>query len=166
MLKNGLWGAPGWLSWLSVWPQLRVRSHGPWVRAPLSGSGLMAQSLEPVSDSLSPSLSALTTLVLCLSLSKTNKHFKKLKKEKDFHLKWILCGAPGWLSRLSVQLWLRLRYRGSWIQALRWALYWHLRAQSLLQILCLPLSLPLPCSCSVSLSFSKINKHFKIFIKK
>ena len=37
--------------------------------SPESGSGLMAQSLEPVSDSVSPSLSALPPFMLCLSLS-------------------------------------------------------------------------------------------------
>ena len=34
-----------------------------------SGSGLMAQSLEPVSDSVSPSLSDPPLFILCLSLS-------------------------------------------------------------------------------------------------
>ena len=66
-------------------------------------------------------------------------------------------GAPGWLSRLGIQL--RL---GSWSRSLRvWvphqALCWQLRPWSGLQILCLPLSLPLPCSRTVSLSLSKIN---------
>ena len=37
--------------------------------SPVSGSGLMAQSLEPVSDSVSPSLSAPHPFMLCLSLS-------------------------------------------------------------------------------------------------
>ena len=37
--------------------------------SPASGSALTAQSLEPVSDSVSPSLSAPPPLVLCLSLS-------------------------------------------------------------------------------------------------
>ena len=35
--------------------------------SPTSGSGLMAQSLEPASDSVSPSLSASLPLALCLS---------------------------------------------------------------------------------------------------
>ena len=38
--------------------------------SPASGSVLTAQSLEPASDSVSPSLSAPPLLVLCLSLSK------------------------------------------------------------------------------------------------
>ena len=37
--------------------------------SPASGSGLMAQSLEPVLDSVSPPLSAPPPLVLCLSCS-------------------------------------------------------------------------------------------------
>ena len=41
--------------------------------SPASGSGLMAQSLEPVSDSVSPSLSAPPSFTLCLSLSLKNK---------------------------------------------------------------------------------------------
>ena len=40
---------------------------------------MTAQSLEPASDSVSPSLSAPPPLALCLSLSKINKHQKKLK---------------------------------------------------------------------------------------
>ena len=42
--------------------------------SPASGSVLTAQSLEPVSDSVSPSLSAPPLLMLSLSLSKINKH--------------------------------------------------------------------------------------------
>ena len=41
--------------------------------SPASGSVLTAQSLEPVSDSVSPSLSAPPPLMLWLSLSKMNK---------------------------------------------------------------------------------------------
>ena len=37
--------------------------------SPASGSGLMAQSLEPASDSVSPSLSAPPPFTLCLSVS-------------------------------------------------------------------------------------------------
>ena len=50
--KEIILGAPGWLSWLSVWLLLLS-----WSR-PTSGSVLTAQSLEPVLDSVSPSLSA------------------------------------------------------------------------------------------------------------
>ena len=69
-------------------------------------------------------------------------------------------GAPGWLSQLSVWLWLRSWSHSSWVQVPRWALCWWLRACSLLQILCLPLSLLLSRSCSVFLCLSK-----KIFFK-
>ena len=41
--------------------------------SPASGSGLMAQSLEPVSDSVSPPLSAPLVLMLCVSMSLSNK---------------------------------------------------------------------------------------------
>uniref|UniRef100_A0ABI8AHX2 Cilia and flagella associated protein 57 n=1 Tax=Felis catus TaxID=9685 RepID=A0ABI8AHX2_FELCA len=41
--------------------------------SPASGSVLTAPSLEPASDSVSPSLSAPSLLTLCLSLSKINK---------------------------------------------------------------------------------------------
>ena len=53
--------------------------------SPASGSVLAAQSLEPASDSVSPSVSAPPLLVLCLSLSlKTKETFKKfLKKKKE-----------------------------------------------------------------------------------
>ena len=42
--------------------------------SPTSGSVLTARSLEPPSDSVSPSLSAPPLLTLCLSLSQINKH--------------------------------------------------------------------------------------------
>ena len=60
-------------------------------------------------------------------------------------------GAPGWLSRLGNRLRLRSWSRGPWVQAPHRALYWQLRAWSLIHILCLPLSLTFPHSCSVSL---------------
>ena len=42
--------------------------------SPTSGSVLTAQSLEPASHSMSPSLSAPSLLMLCLSFSLKNKH--------------------------------------------------------------------------------------------
>ena len=46
---------------------------------------------------------------------------------------WTL-GAPGWFRRrLSIQLQLRSWPCSSWVQALRWALCWQLRAWSLFQ---------------------------------
>ena len=47
---------------------------------PASGSGLTAQSLEPASDSVSPSLSAPVRLVLCLSLSQKQINMKQFKE--------------------------------------------------------------------------------------
>ena len=48
--------------------------------SPTSGSVPIAQSLEPASDPVSPSLSTPPMLALCLSLSlsKINKHLKKI----------------------------------------------------------------------------------------
>ena len=69
----------------------------------------------------------------------------------------ICVGAPEWLSRLNVWLWLRSWSHGSWVPAPCQALCWQLRAWSLLQILSLSCSLPLPCSYSVSPS--KINTY-------
>ena len=52
--------------------------------SPASGSGLTAQILEPVSDSVSPSLSGPPPFMLCLSLSQKQINVKKkLKKKKD-----------------------------------------------------------------------------------
>ena len=64
---------------------------------------------------------------------------------------------PGWLGRLSIQLRPKSWSHSAWVWALRWALYWHLKAWSQLQILCF--SLPLCFSPSCALSFSKINKY-------
>ena len=57
--------------------------------SPASGSVLMARSLEPVSASVSPSLSAPPPLTLCLPLSPSVSkiNIKKIKKKK----KDVLC---------------------------------------------------------------------------
>ena len=47
--------------------------------SPEAGSVLTAQSLEPASDSVSPSLSAHPPLVLCLSLSLKNEYINVKK---------------------------------------------------------------------------------------
>ena len=65
-------------------------------------------------------------------------------------------GGPGWLSWLSVWLWLRSWSCGSWIQAQHQALCWQLRDWSLLWTLCLHLSVS-----PLLNSFSKINEHLK-----
>ena len=55
-----------------------------------SGSGLTARSLEPASNSVSPSLSLALLLTLCLSLSKTNKNIKKTFKKVTDNEKQII----------------------------------------------------------------------------
>ena len=74
-------GAPGWLSRLSVRLRLRSRSRGHDLAVrefePCVASGLMAQSLEPASDSVSPSLSAPPPFMLCLSLSQKSINVEK-----------------------------------------------------------------------------------------
>ena len=50
--------------------------------SPASGSVLTAQSLEPVSDSVSPSLSDLPPFMLSVPVSKINKCLKKFKEKK------------------------------------------------------------------------------------
>ena len=45
--------------------------------SPVSGSVLTAQSLDPASDSVSPSLCASPLLVRTLSLKINNKHYQK-----------------------------------------------------------------------------------------
>ena len=61
---RGAWGAQsvGRLTSAQVMVLQSVRS------SPTSGSVLIGQSLEPASDSVSPSLSAPPLLMLCLSL--------------------------------------------------------------------------------------------------
>ena len=78
--------------------------------------------------------------------------FWLIPQEKMF-LKNCLMWALGWLSRLSVWLLLWSWTHGLCVRVPRPALCWQLRAWSLLQILCLPLSLcPSPtCTLSVSL---------------
>ena len=68
-------GAPGWLSQLCVRLQLRFMISWFVSLSPTSGSVLTAQSLEPASDSMSPSPSASPLLALCVSLSEMDKHF-------------------------------------------------------------------------------------------
>ena len=65
--KCGLGRLGGSVSWRPTSAQVMIsRSVSS---SPASGSVLTAQSLEPVSDSVSPSLSDLPPFMLCLSLS-------------------------------------------------------------------------------------------------
>ena len=72
-ILEDLWGA--WVAQLVKPPTLAQVMISRFVgSSPASGSVLTAQSLEPVSDSVSPSLSAPPLFMLCLSVSKINKH--------------------------------------------------------------------------------------------
>ena len=65
---DSLWGA--WVAQLVRHPtSAQVMISQSVGLSPASGSVLTAQSLEPASDSVSPSLSAPPPLALCLSLS-------------------------------------------------------------------------------------------------
>ena len=55
--RNGEHGVPGWLSRLSIQLQMVMISQFTG-SSPVSGSVLTGKSLEPASDSVSPSLSA------------------------------------------------------------------------------------------------------------
>ena len=58
-----------WGAWVAQSDFSQVTISRSVSSSPVSGSGLMAQSLEAVSDSVSPSLSAPPPFMLCLSLS-------------------------------------------------------------------------------------------------
>ena len=75
LTKSTLCGAPGWLSRLSIWLLSAQVAISQFVSSsPASGSVLTAaQSPEPASDSVSPSLSAPPQLTVCLSLSLKNE---------------------------------------------------------------------------------------------
>ena len=70
MIKSHTLGALGWQSPISAQVMISRSVNS----SSVSGSVLTAQSLEPASDSVFPSLSAPPLLELCLSLSKINKH--------------------------------------------------------------------------------------------
>ena len=74
-----LWGS--WVAQLVKRPT-SAQVMISWVvgSSPTSGSVLTAQSLEPASDSVSPSLSAPTPLTLCLCLCLSLKTKDTLKK--------------------------------------------------------------------------------------
>ena len=75
-------GVPGWLS-LKCLTLAQVMISLFVGSSPMSGSVLTAQSLEPASDSVSPSLSAPPPLSLSLSLSLSKISIKKIFKERN-----------------------------------------------------------------------------------
>ena len=68
----------GWGAWVAQWVDRPTSAQVMISRfvslSPALGSVLTAQSLEPASGSVSPSLSVPSLLELCLSLSNINKH--------------------------------------------------------------------------------------------
>ena len=69
-----VWARGAWVAqWVKRPTSAQVTISRSVNSSPASGSGLMAQSLEPASDSVSPSLSAPPSFILCLSLSQKNK---------------------------------------------------------------------------------------------
>ena len=66
-------------------------------------------------------------------------------------------GVPGWLSLLSVQLWLMSWSRSSWVQAPRWALCWWLRSWSCFGF-CVSLSAPCPLVLSLKSKWIDLKK--------
>ena len=103
--------------------------------SPASGSVRTARSLEPASDSVSPSLWPSLVHALSFSVSKINKHWGT----------WVAQSVKRPTSARS-------RSRGPWVRAPRRALGWWLRAWSLFPILCLPLSDPPSFMLCLSLS--------------
>ena len=70
---------------------------------PTSGSVLTAQSLEPVSDSVSPSLSDLPPFMLCLSVS---QKWINVKKKKSLFLGLPLSFFPPWSFALFLKFYM------------------------------------------------------------
>ena len=135
------------VEWLTLAQIMISRFMGS---SPALDSVLTAQSLEHASDSVS----LLLSLPLpCLHSQKWIKVIN-INKNKNKNKKSMV-GAPKWLSWLRVWLQLRPRSHGSWARAPP-MLAFVLTVQSLLQILCLPLSAPVHSSV-----LSLKNKHKK-----
>ena len=73
-------GAPAWLSWLHVQFLVSAQVMISWFHEFEPCIGFRADSAEPASESVSPSLSAPPLLTLSLSLSKIN-----IKKNSIVH---------------------------------------------------------------------------------
>ena len=91
-LKYVCFGAPGWLSWLGVWLELRSWSPCSWIQAPLRALCCQLRSWSLLQILCLPLSAAPPLLTLCLSLSKIN--IKKFLFKNTFVLisvftKWI-----------------------------------------------------------------------------
>ena len=93
--KSGVGGAPGWLSRLSVCPQLRSWSWGPGietcVRLPAQWAGCL-------------SLSTACALLSVFSLSHVNKIFKKKEGREERNSEWVSGVGEIEAEKLSVGL--------------------------------------------------------------
>ena len=76
VLKERNKAAPGWAELAKRRTSAQVVFSRFVCSSPVSSSVLTAQSLDPASDSVAPSLSAPPPLILSLSPSKINKHQK------------------------------------------------------------------------------------------
>ena len=79
-------GAPVWLSQIGIQLPVQVVISRFMGASPASGSVLMAQSLEPASDSVSPCLSAPPPLPLGLSQKQMLKKKKRMWTDKEINV--------------------------------------------------------------------------------
>ena len=103
------------------------------------------------------------TAFTCMDFFSCSTKINLLKSSLKNKMKY---GAPGWLGRLSVRLWLRSWSYGSWVWDPCWVLCWQLSAWSLLRILSPLLSAPPPltfCFCLKNEQmFKKLKKENKV----
>ena len=109
-------GAPGWLSWLSVWVLILAQVMTSWCQF-RPHAGLLTNRVEPAWDFLSVSLSPSPSPTYSLSFSlKINNHKKKKKKcrisgfaprilNHNLHLKttWFMIGTLKFVKSCSKQ---------------------------------------------------------------
>ena len=151
--KRG-WGGTRVAQWVERPTSAQVMISQLTSSSPASGSVRTARSLEPASDSVSPSLSAPLPLTLCLL--KINKCLKKI----FLSLKSRIYGAPGWFRRLSVRLLISAQVMISQFMRSSPASGSALTVWSLLGILSPSLSFTLlhTCMCTLFLSLSLSQK--------
>ena len=85
--------------------------------------------------------------------------------QKHFIKRRFFPWAPGWLSQLSIRLWLKSWSHSLWVPASHRALCWQLRALSLLWILSPSLSAPTPLTLCLCLSVSQKEINIKHVFK-